>query len=82
VCFLSTPYFKEREKGSMQQAKAAAWGMLCTRALPDIMSGPDIRQIFKIRTVRKPDVFSDTGLLTLLEIEEKIQKKKFKKCFF
>jgi hypothetical protein len=56
--------------------------MLCTRALPDIMSGPDIRQIFKIRTVRKPDVFSDTGLLTLLEIEEKIQKKKFKKCFF
>ena len=28
-----------------------------TRALPGIMSGPEVRQIFKIRTVRKPDVF-------------------------
>ena len=27
------------------------------RAQPDIMSGPEVRQIFKIRTVRKPDVF-------------------------
>ena len=27
------------------------------RALPDITSGLDVRQIFKIRTVRKPDVF-------------------------
>jgi hypothetical protein len=27
------------------------------RALPDITSGPEVRQIFKIRTVRKPDVF-------------------------
>ena len=28
-----------------------------TRALPDITSGPEVRQIFKIQTVRKPDVF-------------------------
>ena len=25
------------------------------RALPDITSGPEVQQIFKIRTVRKPD---------------------------
>ena len=30
---------------------------ICNRALPDITSGPEVRQIFKIRTVRKPDVF-------------------------
>ena len=30
---------------------------ICSRALPDITSGPDVRQIFKIRTVRKPDIF-------------------------
>jgi hypothetical protein len=28
-----------------------------TRALPDITSSPEVRQIFKIQTVRKPDVF-------------------------
>ena len=27
------------------------------RALPDITSGPEVWQISKIRTVRKPDVF-------------------------
>ena len=27
------------------------------RALPDITSGPEVRQIFKIQTFRKPDVF-------------------------
>ena len=30
---------------------------ICSRALPDIMFGPEVLQIFKIRTVRKPDVF-------------------------
>ena len=34
------------------------------RALPDIMSGQKVQQIFKIRTGRKPDVFLP-GLLTL-----------------
>ena len=29
----------------------------CSRALPDITSGPEVRQIFKVRAVRKPDVF-------------------------
>ena len=28
-----------------------------TRAQPDITSGPEVRQIVKIRTVRKPDIF-------------------------
>jgi hypothetical protein len=28
-----------------------------SRALPDITSGPEVGQIFKIRTVQKPDVF-------------------------
>ena len=28
-----------------------------TRALPDITSGPEVRQIFKIRTVSNSDVF-------------------------
>ena len=27
-----------------------------TRALPDITSGPEVRQIFKVRTVWKPDL--------------------------
>ena len=34
--------------------------LLCSgtiRALPDITSGTEVRQIFKIRTVQKPDVF-------------------------
>ena len=31
--------------------------MLYFRALPDITSGPEVRQILKIRTVRKLDVF-------------------------
>ena len=30
---------------------------ICSRALPEIMSGPEVRQIFKIRTVQKLDVF-------------------------
>ena len=30
---------------------------ICSRALPGIMFGPEVRQIFKIRTVRKQDVF-------------------------
>ena len=29
----------------------------CSRALPDITSGPEVRQIFKIRTVQTQDVF-------------------------
>jgi len=31
--------------------------ILQTKAQPDITSGPEVRQIFQIRTVRKPDVF-------------------------
>ena len=32
-------------------------GHVTGRALPDITSGPEVRQNYKIRTVRKPDVF-------------------------
>ena len=31
--------------------------MLSTRALPDITSSPEVWQVFKIRTIGKPDVF-------------------------
>ena len=37
--------------------KIFALGYPNSRALPDITSSPEVRQIFKIRTVRKPDVF-------------------------
>ena len=47
-----------------------------TRALPDITSSPEVRQIFKIQTVRKPDVFLP-GRRTLNTF--KIRKKKSKK---
>ena len=52
------------------------WVLLLYRALPDITSGPEVRQIFKIRTVWNPDIsFPDAGLLTLLKIDKKkIQK--------
>jgi hypothetical protein len=30
---------------------------LKNRALPDITSGPEVQQILKIQTVRKPDLF-------------------------
>ena len=34
------------------------WGMgQLARALPDITSGPEFRQIFKVQTVPKPDIF-------------------------
>ena len=53
-----------------------------TSAQPDITSSPKVRRIFKIRTVRKPDVFlPDVRLFTLLKIEKKIQKKIFKFIF-
>ena len=41
------------------------------RALPDIMSSPEIRQILKVRSVRKPEAFL-TGLGTL-KSRKKIQ---------
>ena len=45
-----------------------------TRALPDITSGPEVRQILEVQAGRKPDVFL-TGPDTL------ISKKKSKKIF-
>ena len=33
------------------------FSILLTRALPDITSSPEVREIVKIRTVRKPDDF-------------------------
>ena len=49
------------------------------RAQPDITSGPEVRQIFKIRTVRKPDVFLP-GRRTFRN-RKKVKKKKVKKKF-
>ena len=48
------------------------------RALPDITSGPEVRQIFKIRTLRKPDVFlPGRWTFNTFKIEEKKSSKKF-----
>ena len=46
------------------------------RALPDIMSGPKVWQIFKIWTVRKPNVFlpGRRTVKTLLKEGKKIKK--------
>ena len=47
---------------------------LTYRALPDITSGPEVRQIFKIWTVWKLDVFlPDARLLTLVKVEKEIK---------
>ena len=53
------------------------------RALPDIMSGPEVRQIFKILTLRKPDVFLP-GCRILKKMKKKIQNSflKFFSNFF
>jgi hypothetical protein len=52
------------------------------RALPDITSGPEVRQIFKIRTVRKPDVFLPVNLtFNTFKDTKKIQKFFFSKNF-
>ena len=47
------------------------------RALPDITSGPEVRQIFKVWTVRKPDVFLP-GCRTLKNRKKKSRLKKKK----
>ena len=41
-----------------------------TRALPDITSGPEVRQIFKIRTVWKPEPDVFLPCAGLLKIEK------------
>jgi hypothetical protein len=46
------------------------------RALPDITSGPEVRQIFKIRTLRKPDI-----LLPRRRTFNSFKKKKIQKIF-
>ena len=50
------------------------------RALPDIMSGPEVRQIFKVRAVQKPDVFlSGPRTINRTKAMEKKSKKFGKK---
>ena len=51
-----------------------------SRALPDTVSGPEVRQIFKIQTVRKPDVFLPGG--RTLRVGKEFKKKKNSKFFF
>ena len=55
------------------------WLGLLLRALPDITSGLEVRQIVKIRTVLKPDVFHP-GRRTF-ENRKKIQKNFFSNFF-
>ena len=49
------------------------------RALPDITSGPEVRQIFKIQTVRKPDIFLTRRRTFENRKKIKIKNKKFQK---
>ena len=56
------------------------FSILLTRALPDMLSGPEVREIFKIRTVRKPNNFLP-GLRTFKTFKNN-NKKKNKKSFF
>ena len=49
-------------------------------ALPDITSNPEVRQIFKIRTVRKPDVFLP-GRRTVNPLENRKKKIKLLKIY-
>ena len=56
------------------------FGIPFRRALPDITSGPEVRQIFKIRTVRKPDI-TLPGRRTVNPLENRKKNKKFKKKF-
>ena len=44
-------------KKEWKHMKTCVWSSLYSKALPDITFGPEVLQIFKIRTVRKPDVF-------------------------
>ena len=67
--------------------KESLWSFFCdivqklwSRALPDITSGPEVRQIFKIRTVRKPDVFLP-GRRTFNTFKSIREKKKLSKFF-
>ena len=53
---------------------------LQSRALPDITSGPEVRQIFKVRTVQKPDLFP-AGHRTLKFIAKNQKSKKKSKIF-
>ena len=61
------------------QSTALSFMLRWSRAQPDITSGQEVRQIFKIRPVRKPDVFLP-GRRTFKN-RKKNQKKKFKKKF-
>ena len=50
-----------------------------TRALPEITSSPEVRQIFKIQTVRKPDIFLPRcQTFNTFKNRKKIQKIKLK----
>lgn len=52
------------------------WVLLLYRTLLDITYGPEVRQILKIWTVKKPDIsFPDAGFLTLLKNRQKNPKK-------
>ena len=59
------------------QSTALSFMLRWSRAQPDITSGQEVRQIFKIRPVRKPDIFLP-GRRTFKN-RKKIKNKKFQK---
>ena len=68
------------EKKSLKRIDSQCCSIL-SRALPDITSVPEVRQIFKIRTVRKPDVFLP-GRWTLNPLENRKKNQKKSKNLF
>ena len=58
----------------LEAVEARLHTLLFCRALPDITSGREVRQIVKIRTVRKLDNFL-SGRRTVKDKKKKIQKK-------
>ena len=65
------------------QSTALSFMLRWSRAQPDITSGQEVRQIFKIRPVRKPDVFLPRRrTLSTVKNRKKIQIFFFKILFF
>ena len=76
----SAAYFLPRDHPYITSAYFGPISNPPTRALPDITSGPEVRQIFKIRTVGKPDVFLPRRRTfdTIKSRRKKLEKKKKK----
>ena len=56
-CFITVVAKRDLFRGSMYLQWNLKFHRQPIRAQPDITSGPEVRQIVKIRTFRKPDIF-------------------------